>query len=641
MNVTIKRGFMSFSRCFKLLTALLAVLIGMSFAASGKKITSGKFRYSVGEVFLHRNGEKLVVKSSEQTKFKQAKNVREGDDIETLIESEVTVALPDGSSFNVQENTVVSITKLSFEDGENHFETAIKKGNLSFDVQKQAGKSTFKFKTGTATAAIRGTAGTVGQTPKKKVFSLREGVLDIEINGQNYTITEGQTAIGNDKEVRIININGSGDPSFMNDLLKIIDEVDDMDSLMKIIEEKDHLYTSVIDSLKNSIKCTYNIPDTILENKIPIEATCPAGVKVGILDDRILSDGSPIHLMFEVSTGSFGMKKIPITCQSDSVTFQCAQLSTYYSAREIKTADTLSGDYKSLTISTPSPIYVCNSSSVTIEGTFDPNQPNAKLFVKIGNLQSEDLVSKSANGQFSYTVTITDNNGLWNEDQITVEYVSDTHKDHAVLGLNVDKTCKAVNLLIPHVTFNGYDSLKCKAQVTIVNQQNDLVFYTTSVDNAPKNSVYLNDGESNLGIDLASGVHTYEFSVEDQATNKHKITKELGCYPNINGARITFVNGPEERLRVPPPPRGIQNTFHRTLSFSVDNLPQKSHVYIQQVRIEQEGKEPIILRSTDLLSNRIDQVIELTRSKKKTYINVTVTLKNGTTLQATKTYEVR
>ena len=118
MNVTIKRGFMSFSRCFKLLTALLAVLIGMSFAASGKKITSGKFRYSVGEVFLHRNGEKLVVKSSEQTKFKQAKNVREGDDIETLIESEVTVALPDGSSFNVQENTVVSITKLSFEDGE-------------------------------------------------------------------------------------------------------------------------------------------------------------------------------------------------------------------------------------------------------------------------------------------------------------------------------------------------------------------------------------------------------------------------------------------------------------------------------------------------------------------------------------------
>ena len=59
------------------------------------------------------------------------------------------------------------------------------------------------------------------------------------------------------------------------------------------------------------------------------------------------------------------MKK-KIRQESDSVTFQCAQLSTYYSAREIKTADTLSGDYKSLTISTPSPIYVCNSSSVTI-----------------------------------------------------------------------------------------------------------------------------------------------------------------------------------------------------------------------------------------------------------------------------------
>lgn len=631
---------MSFSRCFKLLTTLLAVLIGLSFAASGKKIASGKFRYSVGEVFLHRNGETLAVKTTEQPNLKKAKNVREGDDIETLIESEVIVALPDGSSFNVQENTIVSITKLSFEDGENHFATEVKKGNLSFDVQKQAGKSTFKFKTGTATAAIRGTSGTIGQSPnKKKVFALKEGILDINFNGQNYTITEGQTAIGNDKEMRIININGSGDPSFMKDLLKVIDEVEDLDSLIKIIEDKDQLYTSVIDSLKNSIKCTYHIPDTTLENKIPIEATCPAGVKVGILDERVMSDGTPIHLTFEVSSGSFGMKKIPITCQSDSVSFQCAQLSAYYTAREIKATDT--DEHTTLKITTPSPFYVCNSSSVTVEGSFDPNVPDAKLFVKIGNYQSEDLVPRSANGQFSHTVTITDNNGLWNEDKITVEYTSDKHKETATLALNVDKTCKAVNLLVPQVRFNGYDSLTCKAQVSILNQQNDFVFYTTSVDNAPKNSIYINDGESSLGIDLTSGIHTYEFTVEDQAANKHKITKELGCYPNINGASIILDKGPEERLRVPPPPRGFQNTFHRTMSFRIDKLPQSSPIYIQQVKIQQEGKPQIILRGTDLQTNRIDQDIELMRSKTKTHIDITVILKNGTTLQATKTYEVR
>jgi hypothetical protein len=77
------------------------------------------------------------------------------------------------------------------------------------------------------------------------------------------------------------------------------------------------------------------------------------------------------------------------------------------------------------------------------------------------------------------------------------------------------------------------------------------------------------------------------------------------------------------------------------MSFRIDKLPQSSPIYIQQVKIQQEGKPQIILRGTDLQTNRIDQDIELMRSKTKTHIDITVILKNGTTLQATKTYEVR
>lgn len=650
MNVTIKRGFMSFSRCFKLIATLLAVLVGMSFAASGKKIASGKFRYSVGEVFLHRNGETQVVKSSEPSKLKQAKNVREGDDIETLTESEVIIGLPDGSSFNIQENTIVSITKLSFEDGENHFETAIKKGNMSFDVQKQAnGKSTFKFKTGTATAAIRGTRGTVGLTPKsqKPIFSLKDGILDIAYNNSNYTILEGQTAIPNGEKLDIVNLKGSGDPSLTNDLITIIDSFDgSLDSLIQIINSKDSTYSSHLDSLMKSAQCKVTDDskrDTIYDSKYTFKVNCPPGIQVRVSDSPVLSDGSDIELMFEMSQGSIGPKRITLTCISDSTTtYQCGQLSAYYAGPQKPQSN---NEYKSLTVSTSSPITVCKSSSVTIEGSFDPNEQGAKLFVRAGSHTSEDLVPQSANGEFSYTFSVSDKNGLWDLQEATVVYQSAHHNEEVTVQLDIHKECKPVNLQVPAVKFLGYDSLavskNCKATVGITNQKNDEVFFTTSIDNLSKNSIETNKDETQLQVELDKGVHTYEFSVKDIAGNSSKITKTLGCYPPIDGAAIVLYKGERERLRVPPPPGGIKNSFHRTLSFKVDKLPQGDPIYIHEVRIEQAGKKTITLRGTDLQSNRIDQDIELTRSKQDTKIYITVILKNGTTLQATKTYEVR
>ena len=48
----------------------------------------------------------------------------------------------------------------------------------------------------------------------------------------------------------------------------------------------------------------------------------------------------------------------------------------------------------------------------------------------------------------------------------------------------------------------------------------------------------------------------------------------------------------------------------------------------------------ILLRGSDLLSNRIDQQIELTRGKPTT-INITVKLKSEEILTAQQPYEVR
>ena len=68
-------------------------------------------------------------------------------------------------------------------------------------------------------------------------------------------------------------------------------------------------------------------------------------------------------------------------------------------------------------------------------------------------------------------------------------------------------------------------------------------------------------------------------------------------------------------------------------------LPQNDPDYIKEIKISMPGKT-ILLRGSDLLSNRIDQQIELTRGKPTT-INITVKLKSEEILTAQQPYEVR
>ena len=68
-------------------------------------------------------------------------------------------------------------------------------------------------------------------------------------------------------------------------------------------------------------------------------------------------------------------------------------------------------------------------------------------------------------------------------------------------------------------------------------------------------------------------------------------------------------------------------------------LPQNDPDYIKEIKISMPGNT-ILLRGSDLISNRIDQQIELTRGVPTT-INITVKLKSEEVLTTQKTYEVR
>lgn len=628
---------MSFSRFFRLQTALLAIFVGASFAAQ-----TGKVHYAVGEVFLHRSGAKQVIKTNnpEMSKLKKAKNVKEGDNIETLLESEVTIGLPDGSSFNVQENTIVAITKLSFEDGQNDFITEVKRGSMKFDVQKQASnKSKFKFKTGTATAAIRGTSGFVAISKNHPIASLIEGKLDFISDKLNKTtsITGGQTVIYYKDDFIVMDLASSGDPKLFSKLDSLLNDTTlTKEAVIKASEKADKELSEKNQKLAEKINCTITpLADTVYTSKQIIKASCTEGTYIRIFEDPIRSNGSEIELKVDWAPSTVGNKKFPLTCffeGDSSSTMQCGLVTTYYAGSQEQ--GEFSGSVP-LTITSYTPIEVCNPAMATIEGVFDTTDHNATLTVKLGKYTSPNLVSYSPNGNFMHSIPVSDKDGNWNENTIYVEYKSSNGNQKASVPLKVNKSCKAVNLLPPTVSLYAN---KCKALLKLGQTEGDKAIYTLYVDGLPKKDVYF-DSDRKFTDNLTQGTHQYTFHVEDLAGNKVEVSKKLECYPPLNTASISVSAPNPERLRVPPPPNGYSKTFYRQFYFTVNGLPQNDPDYIREITIAMPGKT-IKLRGSDILSNRIDQEVELTRGITTT-IDITVKLKSEEILKDQKIYEVR
>ena len=140
--------------------------------------TAGKVRSKLGDVNRQKENQQTWKPLSVGASVYMSDRVRTGT------ESEVIFGLPDGSVVSIAENAEMVIADLFEKDGVFRTKLDIKKGHVGFDVKKLSEKSSFEFKTGTATAAIRGTKGFIGGE-KGFVGSLKEGKLEITSTKSN------------------------------------------------------------------------------------------------------------------------------------------------------------------------------------------------------------------------------------------------------------------------------------------------------------------------------------------------------------------------------------------------------------------------------------------------------------------------
>ncbi len=526
--------------------AVIALIPTLAFSATA----AGKVRSAMGDVDRQR------VRQNDWSTLRVGANIYQSDKVRTGVASEVIFGLSDGSSISIAENAEVDLAQLIEPNGKGGFETQIniKKGHINFAVHKlQQKNSKFIFKTGTATASIRGTEGSIGG---EGVFfaGLKTGKLEIKPEGSNQavSIVAGETTFGKDSLV-VLKLASSGHPKFANKLEKLLsDHSKKMDELIADVQKADSVFQQEMKA--ESQNMVSNIPDN------------------GFI------------------------------------------------------------------VTSASPAEVCEQGLI-IEGFYRASDVNASLVISMGNsYQSSNLV-KAADGvahSFAQKISVTDENGLWSEDKATLSFVGGGKTSTQTIDVSVNKACSDVNRKAPSIVLSHYDSLRCVANISIGDMQNDGGIFSMDMDGTPgAEDVVTHNVQKRFK--LRPGIHEYSVKVEDLAGNKNEETKTMGCFP-LKNFKVDVQGASREILRVPPPPKGMADRVMQTLVFSIRS-PENNPNFLHKVTVKQNGK--IILQETLAQIQGLDYQIpvELYRGAANR-IEVEVIHKSGFKAKAKKVYEV-
>ncbi len=601
---------------------------------------SGKVRFVLGEVTQQKKG------VGNWNPLRVGAKVAPKDLIKTLVESEVGIALIDGSILTIEENSLVILTEAIKDSKLTKTTVNIQSGKLFFDVQKQKKANSLEFKTGTATAAIRGTSGFIGQTHRGIMLSLESGkMLVTSVNGDSIEVNEGETLIQDgEKGFKKFKTRNSGSKQLASILETQINKKDYSEA--KLIQEMKSLDASTLpkmDSLEKNVPCTFvPLPEFVTDNFVIFRGQCPLDVALSINSSPIeIKKGGVFNQKFSWDATTFGTKKFSAKCEASHIQFACGKFNVQYgestpNSSQGPSSDAPTGEF--LFIKTESPAKICKQGSVTIEGSFATTDTAAQLNVFLGNKKSPNLFPVSVNGNFVYSFSISDIDQNWNEKQIKVVLKTENRTFVDSLMLDIDKRCKEVNLKAPKFEIKFVDSLKCEAAISITETTGDVVLLSRMVDGIPESERAFTQDKPDEKFTLKKGSHRYTLTAEDLAGNRSTVTKDMGCYPptafyiQMDGNAKEIVNVPSGADRLTGIPR--------TVRFRIKNIPGNDSQYLSKLELKRNGQTVVTFRGSQIDRLDYEFPIELVREETTQYEFI-VTSKNGSTRKATKTYEVR
>ncbi|MCQ2096584.1 MAG: FecR family protein [Fibrobacter sp.] len=606
----------------------MAMLASVTFAAQSKATA----RQVIGDVQRYNN------KKATWNLFRIGQSVVARDSITTALESEVILSLPEGSVLKVHESSRVVFDEFTEENGSYKTNVNIVVGKLDFSVQKQTDNSTFKFKTGTMAAAIRGTEGSIAGQGDIFLAGLKNGALQIDKGASQSALIRGGQIIFDRDTLISMDLISAGEAGFHDEVMKILEDKNiALDELQQRIRQADSLYAKSLEDARKLVQCSIDaLPDTISNQEIQIHGRCAPGTVANFYGEPIqLESNGSFYASITLDSIAVGEKKLNLTCSALNRSFDCAMARTYYKpmAKKIQSQ---------VIVTSRIPATVCED-GLTVEGTYQTLDSAATLFLSIGSSYTSGNLVKFTDGKshpFTQNITITDRNGLWNAKMAKLEMTAEGKVTTREIPLRINRSCQAVNQLPPQVQVISYDSLVCAAYVSIGGLQGDIGIFRTNVDNIEgKASVF--EKNTSTKIRLKSGIHDYEFIALDQAGNESSVARTLGCFPDkFFKVKIKGNAGTETEFIPPSNPSNHSEVgkkfVKRTLRFKID-LSDVSEIY--SVTVKHNGVK--ILHDVLNQIESLDYDVPLELLKGKTHkLEIIVKHKSGHVATATKVYEV-
>ena len=307
----------------------LPLWVGLAVSLALAAPQSAKVRSVLGDVSFKKKGQ------GDWASLRVGAKVQDKDLIQTDVESGVLISMPEGSTISIEENALVEFTQVMFIKDSQISEVNIKKGLLRFNAQKQTGKkSQFKFKTGTMTASIRGTDGTVGMSDGGQPFgALNTGEMVMEQNGQEVSVKAKQfVAFRKDKPPVVVEAKNAGDPDFAKTIAMAVDDPTKSDAdIQSQAKQLDAKIEKRNEDLRSKFQCRFDpIPALVSTDSVEIFATCTAGMQVSIGSERFVSDGKRLRFVPSWSRGALGAKRFDALCTVEHTTFLCGSVSFEY-----------------------------------------------------------------------------------------------------------------------------------------------------------------------------------------------------------------------------------------------------------------------------------------------------------------------
>lgn len=489
-----------FTRIFRALLASL-VLIAPAVAADSPSI--GKVRYILGEVSIQKKS------GGNWNPLRIGLKVRENDLIRTLIESEAGITLPDGSLITIEENTTVFFKTAVDAQSKHETTVDIQTGRVFFDVQKQSASSKFLFRTGTATAAIRGTNGFVDAGSEGIIVSLESGkVVVTDAQGKSLEVNGGETLV-EDKGQGLQKFKTPSSGS--KDLATAITAIRKGGTLQsKDLEERarglDSANAAKIDSLSQIPPCYFDpISKTTNQTEIFISGKCRDGatVQVNGLEVKPEKDGT-FKVPVNWEKNSFGQKRIRVRCGEGSTTVLCREALVAYAAPTSNDSNAY--------VKIESATY--GKSGLEIRGSFFSEDPKATVEVAYGALKPAAKNSDASKFVWAFPKP--------SDDFADVKAVATLKTSKKVLSDSFE-----VRLPLQFLVENPVKGL-CEIRFSLKRTYGQKIRVEETIDGIPT-TLAIFEKDAQASFPMLSGKHSYKIIATEPDGNRHEFSRSLTC----------------------------------------------------------------------------------------------------------------